>query len=266
MKIVKTISHTLASTLLLTGISFSAHASFYDDGLVAFAKGDYKNATALFEKAVAAGEAGAEHMLVRLHSEGVGIQKDQVESFKWALASAEKGVMQSQFTVAEMYAAGEGVERNPAKAYHWFREAAKQGHHVAYFRIAEMLEQGTVAKASADEVKRLYLVAATDFDVYAQKGDAKSQTSLASMYEQGLGVEKNIAMAINWYHKAANQGYAVAQYHMGRLYAESNDVEINVAEAKYWLEKAASQGYGKAQQMLAELKELDGPEVALADF
>ena len=84
------------------------------------------------------------------------------------------------------------------------------------------------------------------------------------MYEEGQGVKQNIALAIQWYHKAVLQDYAVAQYHLGRLYAGVEGVEANRAEAQYWLQKAAEQGYAKAKDMLAQLRKLDGPNVAMA--
>ena len=265
MKPQKILAQTLLSAVLSAGISLAAQASsFYDDGLVAYSEGNYSAAVSLFKQAVKAGEAGADHMLMRLYSEGKGVEKDKVQAFQWSLRAAESGIMQAQFQVAERYANGDGTPVNPKAAYKWYRAAAKQGHHVAYFRLAQMFEKGVGVKADTDEAKRLYVIAASDFDVYAQKGDANSQTTLASMYEKGEGVHRNIQLALKWYQKAALQGFALAEYHLGRMYSGAvEDVEANPGEAAYWLERAADHGNNQARDMLAELRKVKGSDLAL---
>lgn len=45
----------------------------------------------------------------------------------------------------------------------------------------------------------------------AQEGDADAQYELAFRYENGLGVAKNEAMALELYQQAADQGHPAAQ-------------------------------------------------------
>ena len=111
---------------------------------------------------------------------------------------------------------------------------------------------------------RLYLYAASELDVFAQKGDMPSQNNLALMYEQGLGVNKNMQTAQNWYRKAALAGYAESQYHMGRILSGVEGVESDEAQALYWLEAAAAQGFQKAKSLLARLRQSDNG-IAFAD-
>ena len=42
--------------------------------------------------------------------------------------------------------------------------------------------------------------------IAADAGDAGAQYLLASMYESGLGVPRDLALAIDWYTAAARQG------------------------------------------------------------
>jgi TPR repeat protein len=37
--------------------------------------------------------------------------------------------------------------------------------------------------------------------------------------ENGDGVEKDVAEAVNWYRRAAEQGYSTAQFNLGDCYA-----------------------------------------------
>lgn len=78
---------------------------------------------------------------------------------------------------------------------------------------------------------------------FAEAGDCKSQYKLASMYEFGDGVEKNINTAMMWYQKSAEQGYAPAQHMMGW---HAKDCTTGFK----WYKLAADQGYVPAIYMV----------------
>jgi len=59
--------------------------------------------------------------------------------------------------------------------------------------------------------KGAYEVAFKEFKAAAEKGDARSQYSLAVMYNDGIGVKKNPEEATNWFRKAAAQGHPLAK-------------------------------------------------------
>lgn len=80
----------------------------------------------------------------------------------------------------------------------------------------------------------------------AEQGDARAQRSLASMYFNGLGIEKNSKQAFYWYTKAAKQGDANAQYTLGLMYAEGIGVAKDDKKALFWYTKAAQQGHLEA--------------------
>lgn len=243
-------------------------ADYYDEGLVAWSKSDYPSAVNLFMQAVAAGETGAEHMLARIYAEkspggDEKSQTDRISAFEWSRSAAEKGMVQAQFEVAGRYERGDGTTRNVQAASQWYRKAASQGHHLASLRLAEMIERGDAIPVESGEAERLFVYAASELDVYAQKGDARSQTVLAGLFERGQGVQRSMLMAAAWYTKAALQNYAAAEYRLGRLYAGVDGVDRNLAEAAYWLDRAARQGEADAKALLAVLKNGDDPALAL---
>ena len=45
--------------------------------------------------------------------------------------------------------------------------------------------------------------------------------SLAQMYEQGLGTERNIKEAMRWYKSAAELGHVKSQQHLESMYVDS---------------------------------------------
>lgn len=241
---------TIAMGLVLGGLSMSCNADSYEDGLVAYAIGDYPLAAQRFFDAANSGSVGAEQMLARMFAEGSGVQRDSSEVLKWTRKAAQGGIPLAQYNLAEIYFNAEGTEANDLAAYQMFIKAAKGGVVLSYYRLGQMNELGRGVPQDADEAKYFYAVAASELDVFAQKGDAVAQNMLARQYENGKGVTRNYAKAMQWYRQAANQGLADAQFNVGRLFAAGTGVDKNELEAMNWLNRAASQGYAKAQELL----------------
>jgi len=88
---------------------------------------------------------------------------------------------------------------------------------------------------------------ATTTRLAADRGDAKAQTKLGSMYYYGLGVPQNYDEALTWYRKAANQDYPRAEYNIGAMYESGKGLPINYTEALHWYRNAADHGEADAQ-------------------
>ena len=84
----------------------------------------------------------------------------------------------------------------------------------------------------------------------AAQGEAKAQTILGILYDEGRGVPQDYTEALKWYHLAAAQGEAPAQHNLGNLYAEGRGVPQDYAEALKWFRLAAAQGDALAQYHL----------------
>jgi len=253
--------------LLLGSVALSAQADSYDDGLMAYATGNYTEAGKQFMTAAEQGSPGAEHMLMRLFSEGK-LQANNLnnETLKWTKKAASHGIAQAQFELAEIYAKQKG---DVATAIRWYYLAANQNNPNAYFELGEIYKNGAKnVEADTQKSTRMYQIAASEFDVYAQKGNAKYQYTLAKMYQHSKGVRKNIRLAIKWMGKSAQQGHAVAQLELGRLYAKGDDVPRDINQAKHWLTLAAAQGAGSAStsamDMLTELNKDGNTRLAYA--
>lgn len=72
----------------------------------------------------------------------------------------------------------------------------------------------------------------------AQRGDAKSQTYVAEIYEKGLGVPPDYAAAAQWYRRAAEQGFAPAALSLGVLYENGLGVPKDPKQAAQWYGRA----------------------------
>ena len=76
----------------------------------------------------------------------------------------------------------------------------------------------------------------------AYAGDTESQYYLAVMYDNGVGVEKDPAMAAHWYHKAALLGHSDAQYNLGIAYSRGEGIAQDMPKALHWWREAGKQG------------------------
>ena len=77
----------------------------------------------------------------------------------------------------------------------------------------------------------------------AEQGYATAQFNLGLMYENGWGVDKNEATAVECYRKAANQGHADAQFYLGLMYECGLGVDKNHSTGVEWYRTAAGQGH-----------------------
>ena len=73
----------------------------------------------------------------------------------------------------------------------------------------------------------------------ASQGDARAQTNVGEIYEKGLGVEPDFALAAQGYRKAAKQGFSRAMLNLGQLYELGLGVEQDGEEAVTWYQKAS---------------------------
>ncbi len=80
--------------LMLGTVALSAQADSYDDGLMAFAVGNFAEAGQQFMIAAEQGSSGAEHMLMRLLTEGKIHTTDlDRDTLKWTQKAAKYGIM-----------------------------------------------------------------------------------------------------------------------------------------------------------------------------
>lgn len=89
---------------------------------------------------------------------------------------------------------------------------------------------------------------------YFMKPDAQKNPDVLNhighMYNNGLGVEKNLQTSARWYQKAAEMGFKVAQFNLGLCYQKGEGVDKNLSEAIKWFRKAAEQGYPDAESKM----------------
>lgn len=88
----------------------------------------------------------------------------------------------------------------------------------------------------------------------AETGDREAQFELATAYEKGFIVERDLAWAARWYGKAAYQGHREGQYHYGRLKLEGIGLPLDKRGAYRWMKLAAEQDHTEAKRTSDDLE------------
>lgn len=101
------------------------------------------------------------------------------------------------------------------------------------------------AVAYAVTVNELLAAAGTGTELTAVE-----QYKLGVRYENGEGVERDLAEAFRCYQKAAEQDFIAAQYALGNCYRFGRGVGIDLQEAVNWYDRAAKKGNIAAQNAL----------------
>ena len=78
---------------------------------------------------------------------------------------------------------------------------------------------------------------------------------IGNMFLNGEGVNKNYAVARDWYQRAAEAGESRAMYKMGDLYYYSYGVNKDLERALNWYTKSAEAGNAHGMFMVAQMYE-----------
>jgi TPR repeat protein len=100
---------------------------------------------------------------------------------------------------------------------------------------------------------RDYVEAARWFKLAAEQGHHDSQYKLGSMYEHGIGVEKNIDFSLEWFTKSAEGQNVYAQNQLGWIYTYGHGVERNYDLAVKWFRSASERNYCVPQANLSTM-------------
>ena len=114
--------------------------------------------------------------------------------------------------------------------------------------------------ATANYQSGLYAYSAGDYETahrewlpLAEAGDARSQYQLGLMHLKGEGVEADAAMALKWFHLAADQGYTPSMVNLAGFYYTGRGTDHDHDEAARLYAIAARQGNAEAQYVLGSL-------------
>jgi TPR repeat protein len=190
---------------------------------------DYGLAVTWFRRAADLGNADSQFMMGQYYINGFGVKQDPAQAVGWYRKAAAQGNAIAQIQLGSSYYSGKGVSQDYAQAMVWFRKAADQNYMLAHFFIGAMYLQGAGIKPDYGKAM-MSLRKVTDLEAFPAGFDpvadadkvkmlkAQANFMIGAMYEEGIGVSKDIAEAISWYSKAAELGKAEAKAKLTQLH------------------------------------------------
>ncbi len=188
-------------------------------------------------------------------------RRDYVTASREFMALAERGNARAQVTLTIMVMFDEAVldeggpwdldrlhdkvskwllepdapnKQNLNEAAKWFRNAANQGDTKAWTLLGHMYGEGYGVPKDFDEAMKLWLKA-------AEQGEVTAQKSLAF----ALAFQNKMEESENWTRKAAEQGDRWGQLDIGKSYSHGPHADKMLAYM--WLDLAAAQGSRRAE-------------------
>jgi TPR repeat protein len=255
-----------------------------------------------YAKGAELGSSEAQFAVSQAFAKGLGVPRDMVQAHHWCKEAANQGIPTAQHALADLHANGDGVEVDMDTAFFWYRRAASQ--RFAPSQVAmEMLDgEGMGRSQSLGPSRRRGAIErrqtqAKDWMDAAEHGDANVWYHLGLMFELGIAVSRDPAMAeyyylraaqsedvraqmalakllearqestaILWYRRAAEQGNVDAQSRVGISLLDVSNPGCDVFQGITWLLKASQQSERGAWCALAETFHKDAQALASASY
>ena len=190
----------------------------------------------------------------QLYETGIQKESDNESNFlEYIREAAELGYPEAQTYLAECYQFGEKVKiKDEELARSWYMKAAILGDEFAQFRVGMCWQYWFGIDWSGIDCSEAFKW----YKRAALRGCAIAQSSLAGLYIEGLGVDKNEKEAFGWYKLAVENGDK-SYYQLGECYEKGIGVEINKSKAIEMYKKAARYDDIFGLWAKQRLKELD---------
>jgi TPR repeat protein len=94
--------------------------SSFQDGLLAYHRGDHTVAMEIWRPLAERGDSSAQYMVGFLYAQGEGVVASSRTAAKWYHKAADQGDPDAQLNLGLMYVNGVGVKKNYVTSYKWF--------------------------------------------------------------------------------------------------------------------------------------------------
>lgn len=224
-----------------------------------------------YEKRAKEGHSDAQYIIGKTYAKGLGVQQDNKIATEWYQRSIESGNnINAKFELALAFFNGQGKPQDNTSAFHLFKDIADTAFMATDKAKAKtkttsnIVYPAAVISAIVRCADAYYYGLGVDKDLmkafeYYQKaatiGNLQAIYKIGTFYEDGNVVTKDEARACQLYQKAAEGGCIEAQSNLGKMYAYGRGVQRNNDLAFDWTYKAAIRGHTKAQCNLGVMYE-----------
>lgn len=204
------------------------------------------------------------YVLAKCYHEGKYVEQDNEKAFTCLQNSIQSEAMTDNVTLmGDFYRDGIGIEQNYEAAVHHYQWSVDNGDTNAMLSLSNMYADGLGVEKNEElavELRQrcketfnwqLYGIMPLDYaKEQAKEGDEEAMYQLGQRYQNGNGVEQNIEIASDWWHKAATKGYVPACHDLGIYYVfTKHDLEKGLK----WLAKSASADYVLSYRALGDI-------------
>lgn len=188
------------------------------------------------------GNPSAQNYLGNRFEHGLGLDKDLLAAEKWYQKAADQNFPKGLLSLALLF---KKTNKSPQTILALTLKAAELGSPPAQNYLGMLYEEGTCGIQSHEEAARWYKLA-------ADAQNAQALFNLARLYQIGLGVPKNYALAHDLYAKSSAK-LPKALVHLGQLYEWGWGVPKNMGLAIKLYFKAADNGEPSAFSKLGQM-------------
>lgn len=178
-----------------------------------------------------AGDANAQYNLAVLYSEGD--KKLQKKAFVWAKKASKAGLPAGQGILAYFYEHGIGVRPSATKALDWLKKAAKAGDAKAQVTMGEHLLRSNLAEERQQGIDYL--------QQNIIQGNPHALHLMASLQNEGRGVEQDIDSAFHTLRRLHDEGYYTVNADLALFYIDGYPEGRDIKEAIRLLEEGIAQ-------------------------
>lgn len=187
-----------------------------------------------------------------LYEDGLGVSRDMDRAMAYYRRGALLGSPKAMFRAGVLFWLGApGVAADRGEGRRYLSMAAAAGDSEAQRYLAA---ENSGAAANDPMLRADQALAAGRAEEYvailksaAESGDVRAQTRLAWSYEAGRGVQRDLALAAQWFTTAAKGGDGEAMYALAVMYNTGAGQIKDTLLAEQWLQRSAATGYPAAR-------------------
>lgn len=193
-------------------------------------KQDYSAAAKWYKAAAMQGDPEGQWQLADMFLRGLGVSQDIEESSRLYALAAEQDSLRA-LDLGNMYRDGKLFAKDQEMADRWYDKWAAVNTFSAWELGDKYRDGDGVSKDKAEALK---------WYTRAAKSDSRYASYLGDIYFDGDRFDQNFVEAAKWYEEAAERGSARAQDRLGTMYARGFGVPKDLVEAHKWFNLAVA--------------------------
>lgn len=196
-----------------------------------------------------------QYRIGKMYARGLGTEQNHEVAADWFTKSANQKYKFAEYSLGGQYLRGQGVEQNDEKAFELYLRSAKQGFPYADFEVAKMYRDAIGTDKNEAESNVHFKKAFIGFTALEkQSHDDKIQYRLGWMLQNGIGTEKDMPRAKEYFQKSAKLGNTFACYSLAKIILdEESPTAKDLETAVEYLKTASDSGNQFAQYALAKI-------------